>query len=227
MSSLSFIVQWLLSSSLLVGAYLLARKAQKDTRLLPAAIVLFLFAVPIPIFASLFPGEDQLREFTSIKYGPPIAAFVESGIQQGPVTLPEGLSEKAGSKSSESQLKLGFQTSGSTGDDDSGPELGFGELQKNGTLMLNASTAGSQLLAEAPSPRGNSTEATEKESSSSSVVEEHGSHVRQADFLAYLSQMSSLFKCCNGKRHVCPTEKCGKNLPGALEVRSFLTSRVC
>lgn len=205
MSSLSFIVQWLLSSSLLVGAYLLARKAQKDTRLLPAAIVLFLFAVPIPIFASLFPGEDQLREFTSIKYGPPIAAFVESGIQQGPFTLPEGLSEKAGSNSSESQLRLGFQTSGSTGDDDSGPELGFRELPKNGTLMLNASASGTQLAAEAPSPWGNSAEAAEKKSLSSVVVEEHGSQVRQAGFLAYLLQTSSFSKCCNGKRHVCPT----------------------
>jgi hypothetical protein len=204
MSSLSFIVQWLLSSSLLVGAYLLARKAQKDTRLLPAAIVFFLFAVPIPIFASLFPGEDQLREFTSIKYGPPIAAFVESGIQQGPFTLPEGLSEKAGSNSSESQLKLEFQTSNGTGDDVSGPELGFGGLQRNGTLLLNASASGSQPAAEGPSPWGNSAEGTEKESSSSSVVKEHGSHVRQAGFLAYLSQMSSFFKCCNGEAACVP-----------------------
>ncbi|GAQ83006.1 hypothetical protein KFL_001320140 [Klebsormidium nitens] len=121
MSSLSFLVQWVLSSSLLVGAYLLGRRAQQDTRLLPAAIILFLFAVPIPIVASLFPGPDQLREFTSIKYGPPIAAFVEAGekaFQQSPFKplgnvsngavayneLPSGAETEEGRESPDSKL---------------------------------------------------------------------------------------------------------------------------
>lgn len=162
-------MQWLLSSSLLLGAYLLGRRAQQDRRLVPAAIILFLFAIPIPIVASLFPGPDQLREFTSIKYGPPIAAFVEAGekaFQQSPFKPLGNASEGAAAYA---ELHLGVKPEGeggSPGSESNGDqELGFHSQPE---ALNDSSDLGFKDRSELPNPgQMVSTEAVERNASGS------------------------------------------------------------